>query len=293
MKKVPAPDQLTYIAAFLTFRCSLGCGYCINRHDRLTSRKELTTKEWLTGLNRLIVKRDLMVPLTLQGGEPSTHTGFTEIIKDLTSHFYIDILTNLEFDIDAFMEAIPPDRLKRNVPYASIRASYHPGYADFEKLISKVLKMQNRGFSIGLFTVDHPSTDIDKIRNKVESYGIDFRTKEFLGIFNDTLYGEYLYQDAVGGKELKFVQCKRTELLIAPDGYIHRCHRDLYSGENPTGHILDNDLELTFSFRECHRYGECNPCDIKVKNNRFQEFGHCSVVIQEEYGTENKEKSQV
>src|SRR3989338_4982210 len=32
-------------------------------------------------------------------------------------------------------------------------------------------------------------------------------------------------------------------------------------------------------FRPCEWFGHCNPCDIKVKTNRFQQFGHSSVEI--------------
>ena len=38
-------------------------------------------------------------------------------------------------------------------------------------------------------------------------------------------------------------------------------------------------LRMDFDFRDCNRFGECNPCDVKLKNNRFQQFGTCSVTI--------------
>ncbi|MBI5232727.1 MAG: radical SAM protein, partial [Deltaproteobacteria bacterium] len=37
-------------------------------------------------------------------------------------------------------------------------------------------------------------------------------------------------------------------------------------------------------FRVCHVFGHCNPCDIKVKTNRFQQWGHTSVEIKEVTG---------
>ena len=279
MKEVYVPDELTYIGAFLTFRCHFGCSYCINRHNLLKPRDELTPKEWIKGLNRLEMRRKLMVPITLQGGEPSAYTGFIELIKGLKDEVYIDMLTNLDFDIEEFMREISPERLQRDVPYASIRVSYHPEFSELETLLKRIVRMQDNGYSIGLFAVDHPETDIDYVRDKALACGIDFRTKELLGNYKGKLYGLYKYPEAVNGSDLKMVECKTTELIIAPDGYIHRCHRDLYHGENPVGHILDENLSISFPFRKCTRYGECNPCDIKMKNNRFQQFGHCSVVI--------------
>lgn len=279
MNIVEVPEQITYIGAFLTFSCQLHCSYCINRHNGLKPRKPLTADQWIAGLNRLRMSKELNVPITLQGGEPSAHIEFLEILKGLDEGFHIDLLTNLEFDITGFMKTISPARLRRDAPYASIRASYHPEFSDLDGLLRKIKRMQEGGYSIGLFAVDHPYTDIRTIRQKALKNNIDFRTKEFLGILNGKLHGLYNYAGAVNGAPLRKVECRTTELLIAPDGHIHRCHRDLYQGENAVGHILEDFLTISFPFRQCNRYGECNPCDIKIKNNRFQEFGHCSVII--------------
>ena len=53
------------------------------------------------------------------------------------------------------------------------------------------------------------------------------------------------------------------------------------SERDPIGHILDEDLTEAHIglFKECRYYGKCNPCDVKVKTNRFQIFGHTSVEI--------------
>lgn len=281
MKKILLSDEIAYIALFLTFRCSFVCPYCINKINGLKPRKELTADEWIKGVNRLVINREIMTPITIQGGEPSKHNGFIEIIKNLDPSFYIDILTNLDFDIDRFMSEIPPERLRRDVPYATIRVSYHPADSHIDTLLKKILKMQDNGYSIGLFAVEYPETNIDEIRDRAWSMGIDFRTKDFLGIYNDKKYGDYKYEDACYGSEFKSVKCMTKELLISPDGSIHRCHRDLYKGEYQLGSILDNNLELEFKFRDCYKYGECNPCDIKLKTNRFQESGHCAVEINE------------
>ena len=141
--------------------------------------------------------------------------------------------------------------------------------------------MQDKGYSIGLFAVTHPETDIESIRSQAQKLGIDFRTKEYLGMYKGKLHGQYLYPEAIDSKTLKKVQCQSNEILIAPDGAIHKCHRDIYHGEFPIANILDEDWEINFSYRNCNKFGECSPCDIKIKNNRFQQFGHCAVKIKE------------
>jgi len=109
--------------------------------------------------------------------------------------------------------------------------------------------------------------------------GIDFRTKEFLGWYEGKLYGRYKYPEACGGEVKRSVRCRTTELLIGPDGGIYRCHHDLYVQGVPVGHLLDADFQMTGEYRACDCYGQCNPCDVKVKTNRLQQEGHTSVMI--------------
>jgi len=282
MRMVEIPGDLTYIGVFLTFRCGYNCSYCITRHGELRPRKEMTTVQWIEGLNRLSVPRESMVPVTLQGGEPSVRPGFIELVNGLSDRLYIDILTNLDFDVDNFMDRVRPERLCRDVPYASIRVSYHPE-SDVDELLGKVFRMQSRGYSIGVFGVEHPDVDLVRIREMSERMGIDFRTKEFLGLHEGKLYGTYKYADAIDG-EARTVECRMTQILVAPDGSLHRCHRDLYAGENSLGHLLDEDLRIDFKFQKCNNYGQCNPCNGKVKNDRFQRFGTCSMEVKYQGG---------
>lgn len=278
METVQTTD-ITYIGAFITFKCGFKCSYCINHYDKLKTRKEMWVYDWIRGLNRLAIDRNRKVPITIQGGEPSKYKDWVKLIYELREEYYVDILTNLDFDEKYFWSKLPPSRFQRDVPYASIRVSYHPEYHKFDKLLDKVKRWQDAGYDMGIFVIDHPTIEIDPLKIKAKKAGIDFRTKEFLGVYNGTLYGMYKYPDAVNSDKTKKAKCKSTELLIASDGYIYRCHRDLYAREHSVAHILDENLNLTPKFRACDKMGQCNPCDIKLKNNRFQKFGTCSVEI--------------
>jgi hypothetical protein len=66
---------------------------------------------------------------------------------------------------------------------------------------------------------------------------------------------------------------------VAPDGSIHRCHYFLYNRLGHPAHITQANLVLTDTYVPCDSFGQCNPCDIKVKNNRFQQFGHVATRI--------------
>lgn len=280
MKPIVIPETHNYIAVFLSLACNLKCSYCINRFEEFNYEKgRLTGAEWLQGLNRIVSRDDL--PVTLGGGEPSLHPDFNAIVSGIRPGLNVDILTNLQFDIDRFMAEVPPDKIRRESPYASIRVSYHPEVMQLDPLVKKVLRMQERGYSIGIWGVLHPSQE-DQILRALEyctGLGIDFRTKEFLGECNGKMYGTIKYPGACDMKFAKRALCRTTELLIGPTGNIYRCHSDLYEGRKPIGHILDPDFQIDDTFRPCEVFGHCNPCDVKVKTNRFQIFGHTSVEI--------------
>lgn len=279
MKKIKVPEYYNYVGVFLTFACTLNCSYCVNNYKGSSPRyKCLSTEDWIRGLNRLEVRSDL--PITLQGGEPTLHPGFYDIVNGIRKDINIDILTNAMFDADVFMSKIRPERLRRNSKYASIRVSYHMEQMDLDPLIIKLVKMQDNGYDVGVWIVDHPSSNsmVKMSQLIVKGAGIDCRIKEFLGEFNGRLYGTYMYNRAMSG-EARSVMCKPSEMLIAPDGGVHRCHYELYNSKKAYEHVLNSQIKLIDTFKKCDTCGLCNPCDIKTKTNRFQEYGHCSVVI--------------
>ena len=280
LQTVELPIHYNYIGVFLSLACNLSCSYCINHTVGLDQRRRhLSGKEWVEAINRIQPQDGTSI--SLQGGEPSIHKDFYYILQNIRRDLNIDLLTNIQFDPQEFMEKIPVDRFNLDLPYPSIRVSYHPETMDLGETVEKVLILKNAGYPIGIFTVDHPTTkaDTEKARLVCEQNGIIFKTKELLGKYDGVLYGTYKFEDAVFGKELKTVQCRTSELLISPEGMIFRCHHDLYNKKMPIGDILNPDYQIEDKYRECTYYGQCNPCDVKLKNNRHQNFGHCSVDI--------------
>jgi MoaA/NifB/PqqE/SkfB family radical SAM enzyme len=243
----------------------------------------MSVANWITAANRLVLRADL--PLTLQGGEPTLYPGFYRLVNEADEKIKMDLMTNLMFDVDAFIQNVPVWRFTREAPYAAIRVSYHPGQNKIDDLITKTLKLQDAGFRIGLYGIEHPDpklrAHILETQERCQKIGLDFRLKEFLGELEGTMYGTFKYEDCVSGKTLKKCECRTTEIIVDPSGYVYKCHADLYSGRNPVAHIrVENFNEDSIDeFRECSYYGTCNPCDVKVKTNRFQVFGHTSVEI--------------
>ncbi|HQJ16014.1 MAG TPA: radical SAM protein [Candidatus Omnitrophota bacterium] len=283
LKKVHVPLRYNYIACFLTLDCSLSCSYCINYHNNGNTHKTqiLAGRKMAEGLNRLVLPERL--PVTLQGGEPSMHPDFIWIINNIEDRIPIDILTNLEFDIDELIKSVPAGRLTRQAPYANIRVSYHPQSMDLRVLCEKVKRLQDHGFSVGVFGVLHPAfeEEMKRAREMCRTMGIDFRTKEFLGNYGGRLYGTYRYAEAVNNAVRRTCRCRTSELIIGPNADVFRCHHDLYKGFPAIGNLLSCDFEIDDDFRMCNQYGDCNPCDVKVKTDRFQVFGHTSVEIED------------
>jgi len=277
------PDQ-NYVAFFLTLACNLRCPYCINRHaqeeHQSVLRESMDVEDWIGAANRLILRPDL--PLTLQGGEPTLYKGFYTFVNEVKPEIKMDLLTNMLFDVDRFIEEVPVRRFTREAPYAAIRVSYHPGQNTIEDLITKTKRLQEAGFRIGLYGVLHPQTKahILEVQKQCLDQGLDFRTKEFLGEHQGKLHGTFKYEGSVRAS-LRSCQCKTSEVVVGPSGYVYRCHADLYKARDPIAHILDENFneETVDRFRPCKYFGDCNPCDVKVKTDRFQVFGHTSVDI--------------
>jgi hypothetical protein len=293
----PLP-QHNYVAFFLTLACNFKCPYCINLHDQenrisVAQKHHLKARDWVVAANRLTLRPDL--PLTLQGGEPTLHPGFYQLVNDVKPEIQMDLMTNLSFEIEKFIQQVPVWRFVREAPYAAIRVSYHPGQSNLDEMIRKTLHLQEAGFRIGLYGIEHPDPQIRahiyQVRDHCLQLGLDFRLKEFLGEFNGRIYGSFKFSDCVDASMLQRCDCRTTEIIVDPSGHVFRCHADLYHGHNSIAHILDPDFnEASIEvFRECFIYGQCNPCDVKVKTNRFQQFGHTSVEIRNISSMELKE----
>jgi hypothetical protein len=267
MTPIILPPEINYVAAFLTLRCNLKCSYCINKFSDFQLQEEMSADDWIKGLSRITTRKDL--PITLCGGEPTIHREFYKLVDGLQNK-HMDLLTNGKFDLLNFMVNIDPDVFKRNAPYASIRLSYHAGMNE-KRLVLLASFLQTSGYSVGIWGLDN--NDNSSMKEICKLVGIDFRVKEYL----DKNHGTYKYPEGLDGKR-KLVSCKGSELLISPSGHIFKCHADLYANRFPLGHILDESIP-NFEFRDCVNFGCCNPCDLKLKTNRLQEFGYCAVEI--------------
>ncbi len=286
MDRVNLPDSYDYVGVYVTNRCHLRCDYCITsqRGSGFSHRETelLTAKQWIEGLNRLVLPPDM--PITLQGGEPFLYDGIWEVLEGVTHK--MDILTALP----PFLNAEHFRRLKtlewnrRTAPYPTIRVSWHKGQHDCAELVERIAEMQSV-VSIGLYCLEHPALTEEELLSVEElgrRFGVEVRRKEFLGDYRGSSYGSLKYRDACGGvRRGVSVQCRNTVVPIAPNGDIFRCHSDLYFGRVALkiGNLLDEGLRIEEGYRWCENYGTCSECDVKIKTNRYQVHGYTSVDI--------------
>jgi sulfatase maturation enzyme AslB (radical SAM superfamily) len=278
---IDVPVEYEYVGVFLTLRCNFKCKYCINeKSGRLVrARQELSTDEWITCLNKLSINPD--VPITIGGGEPTQHRDFYKIISKIDHP--IDLLTNLEFDIIKFIHNVDPVKMysSTNDAYKSIRVSFHPEFMEIDETIAKCVDLQKAGFNIGILPINHPENTESNLQlcEEGRKNQIYVFIKDFLGEYKGQMVGHYKYPDGLIGNQHIRVDCRTQELLISPNGNIFRCHRDLYVNNNPIYNLMDNP-EIEYKYRWCDKFGHCNPCDLKLKVNRFLQMGSCSVDIQ-------------
>jgi len=347
------PDTLNYVGVFLTLECNLSCSYCINDPQQ-TGRREilfpvkakslrncLTPVEWAQALNRIPYRQDL--PITLQGGEPMLYwksKGLGMILSE-TPH-YFDLLTNFALKPDVFSNSLNGQqrKLQRDAPYPSIRVSYHAEEMNrtwhgngFAELVNRCEALRDYGFSVspakaesdvGIYMVAHPQNRVTAEMESIYAERVPFESKEFLGVHDGKLYGHYLYPFSTNlvasgiYPSTLSCECRTTELLLDPLGFVWGCHFYLYqswlvggpvkefeeleaqgfryseygarifANHNlvPVGHLLDPDFSMSDleEFRSCHHYGRCIGCDTKIKNDRFQSYydqgiAHTSVKI--------------
>lgn len=287
MSKILIPYDYDYVGIYLTNKCFLRCPYCLTGHHGATfigasGVKELAPKDWIRGLNRFLLPPD--VPISLQGGEPFLYKGIWELLENIDHK--VDIMTALPpfLTRQHFLRLKTLAWNKRPAPYPTIRVSYHKGQNDFKELVERIAEL-NDILSIGLYYLTHPSIseeEIAEIKSYAKRRGVELRAKDFLGFYEGKMYGSLKFPEAAIGRRKGIdVYCRNTVVPVAPDGQIYLCHSDLYFNrvKRALGNILDENFEFPMEYLPCPNFGLCSECDIKIKNNHYQQFGYTSVDI--------------
>lgn len=289
LPRIELPSQVQYVACFLGFQCNFRCSYCVNsisldgEGDAGDKRqgligKTLTAAQWIQAIDRIVPPDG--IPFTLQGGEPTVHKGFYEIVNGACEDAHFDLLTNMSFDPREFIDKVPRWRFKGkmhlNANYPSIRGTYHPTQAKWDEVFQCAKMLTEAGYSVGLYGIRHPEYEEEILARQGEARraGLYFSTKEYL----DDEHGTHKYPEGLDGVR-KDAICRTNELLVGPAGGVYRCHAFLYRGLHSEGNILDPDYRMDWGYRHCREFGRCWPCDTKMKLDKHGKPGYASVDI--------------
>ena len=273
-------EGYNYIGIFLTFDCPRGCSYCLNQSGSgLVKRAIVSGKDWIEALNKFQTD----IPLTFNGGEPLLHPDFFEILNGLSKSIKTDLLTTLPVSAQKFIENLNPERFERDLPYSAIRVTFHPEIMDLAKTVEIVRSIQSKGFDIMINLVDHPyqTQETNAYKDRIQEAGITCIVKPFLGYLDGVLYGQFKYQDACSKTFIRNIECKTSVLLIDPAGDVYRCHGNMFSknSQGLMGNIFEKDLDLSQRTASCANYGNCHPCDVQTKFDRFGHWGYAAMDI--------------
>jgi len=246
------PSIYNYIGILITLRCNFKCSYCLNW--RLNT-KERDVEYWLEAIDRM----ETVLPITLSGGEPSVHKAFFPLLTNLNKKF--DLLTNLSFDVDYFIENVSVDRFQNGKDYAPIRVSFHPGFSEKINVIERTRKLMDAGFRVGVYVVEtEENKPVIESLKKID--WLDLQVKPYI-------------DHNVKDNPTKKCKCAISELIVGPDGNVYKCHRDLYKNEHTLGQLLT--MTPHYAYRYCANADECHPCDIKLKRDRHGKPAYTSV----------------
>ena len=220
---------------YLTLRCNYNCSFCVLERKR---RDMISGKRWLEILNAW--PGDSVI---LAGGEPTLHPDFVEIVNGLNKN-RIMVYTNLSFDVGLF------SKVKKTCQFY---ASFHPGHRDTAETIADRAQQ--------LKAMGHPVTvHINRASGNVEAHQRTFRAAGVdLGVEEDFFQQAFWTERQI----VRGVVCTYPRAYFGPDGQRYICVKKMEDGD-ASGTVPDTQFPAVLP---CE-HGECNVCDINVREIR-------------------------
>lgn len=281
LDKIKLPDYFQYITAFVTMACPLNCSYCSNKlQAKPKGRNTISAEKWIQIFNRL----DTDLSIILFGGEPLAHPEIYEIINGVNPKVKFEMLSVFPFNIDDFLSNVSPDRFIQDLPYPSIRISFHPEEMDLDQTIQNALQLQKAGFGVVITFVNHPSVapKLLNYKKQIESAGLLCAIRPYFGKFEGSFHGHIKYKDSIDQEKTKSVKCKPHGFYIDPLGDTYSCRTKtlIQKYEDKIGNLLDPEfVAFEDKYYDCDLYGQCNLSDITFRRDRYKKWGFCSVDI--------------
>jgi len=256
----PQDTSRCYFSVFLTQACNFNCPYCRQKFH-LTSPQEpihqardipgyalLEGARWVAALNAI---EEPLPRLHVQGGEPSLHPDFHQILNGLKFNLTMD--TNLSFDAERFVREV-----RRPV---TIYCTFHPTQMSAEVFARNYHTIRQAGFEIYPSIIPdpyHPAAVADAT-HYLRGKGVPLSVSGYIGWVNGKLSPPFR-EEPYNGRRRK-VLCRSREVLFAPDGSVYNCPAKLdRRGKTTYGNLLQGNASLPSGYVLCDEYGLCNPC---------------------------------
>ena len=232
------------VRAYLTLRCNLNCEFCVNTYVdgglKLLDYQLLSPAQWIRIFNSL--GRDIVIT----GGEPLLYPGLDEIILGVNPKLDITIYSNLMVPLKGDLSWL---RRKGLAMYLS----YHPSYGDDNVFIENVRLLKQYKVPFTLHAIDVMG------REKLEKMCAHRLRGEALHIIIDKDQRKLF--ESSSKKFKKRVNCQRSIILIAPDGYRYQCVSRMVRRVAPLENLLTESFTGECRTVDCGDYGYCAPCD--------------------------------
>lgn len=184
------PPYRIFFTWRIHYQCNYRCSYCLapkpenpffNQEQR-NQAVYLTVKEWMKIWDN-IYKKYGSCRIRLDGGEPSTYPSFIELVSVISEMHFLQINTNLSFDVENFVKKANPERVR-------IDASFHPEFVSLEDFVDKISLLNEYKFKIVVSCVAYLSF-LDKIKEYKQPFanlGIPFIIHPLSGEFYSKSY---------------------------------------------------------------------------------------------------------
>jgi hypothetical protein len=241
-----APSYLSIIWT-PTLLCNYSCLYCgcAARNKAIykafpSSCPELSVSEWISFFN--LIKEDYSWGyLQTNGGEPLSSEATIPILKLLSNHWAINLVTNGSMKIMELVRQRIPAYLAEYDFGLSVTLSLHPSSKGFQwdTFLGKALMLQNEGYLLGVNFVGYPEQLYlyDYYKEELDSFGIRLLLQPWMGVSSNGFSG---YSD----QEAKFVSLRtsisRTKNILNLGEYALKS--DFFSDINISNYSIKNNI---------------------------------------------------
>ncbi len=200
----------------------------------------------------------------LLGGEPLVYPRFPELIRALSRSHNVSCTTNLSVDVDEFLHDIDSARVR-------FSPTFHPRFADFDRFVSRLLKLQGQGLAaakVGYLAYPPQIPDFESFRKRFAAHGIALVAMTFWGDYGGISFPAGYSQEEksiiepyladrdgekfqLEPKKVKGMLCGAGQryAVVKPDGAVVRCGGSSVS--QSMGNLFDDHFALADQPQPC------------------------------------------